>query len=166
MEPEMPSTSRDRKRMWSSALEILSEMEIDSDSLSNLIEMEIESKDEIEVPPFSDTDFVWKTADESFEVRAPNFDVETAGFTANFLPTEESKKLEYFLAFFDHEIISIILRESNAFYRQCASEGLVKDSAKQKLFVDLTSEELYSFLAFVLAMSHCKKQAFIRVLGC
>ena len=92
--------------------------------------MEIESKDEIEVPLFTDTDFVWETANESFEARAPNFDVEAAGFTVDFLPTEESKELEYFLAFFDHEIISIILRKSNAFYRQCISEGLVKDNAK------------------------------------
>ena len=152
MEPKMLCTSRGHKRTWSSALEILSEMEIDSDSLSSLSEIEIESEDEIEVPPFSGTDFVWETADESFEARAPNFDAEAAGFTADFLPTEESKKLEYFLAFFDHEIISIILRESNAFYRQCVSKGLVKVSAKQKLFVDLTSEELYSFLALVLAI--------------
>ena len=161
MEPEMPNTSRGLKRTWSSALKILSKMEIDSNSLSSISEMEIESKDEIEVPPFSDTDFVWETADESFEARAPNFDVGAAGFTADFLPPEESKELEYFLAFFDHEIISIALRESNAFYQQFVSEGLVKNSTKQKSFVDLTSEELYSFLALVLAMSHCKKQALL-----
>ena len=121
--------------------------------------MEIESEDEIEVPPFSDTDFVWETADNLFEMRALNFNIEAAGFTADFLPMEESKELEYFLAFFDHEIISIILRESNAFYRQCVSEGLMKNSAKQKPFFNLTREQLYSFLALVLAMLHCKKQA-------
>ena len=58
MEPEMASITRGRKRTWSSALEILSEMEIDSDSLSSLSEMEIESEYEIEVSPFSGTDFV------------------------------------------------------------------------------------------------------------
>ena len=73
--------------------------------------MEIESENEIEVPPFSDTDFVWETTGKSFEARAPNFNIEAAGFTADFLPMEESKELEYFLAFFDHEIISIILRK-------------------------------------------------------
>ena len=113
MEPEMPSTSRGRKRTWSSVLEILSEVEIDSDSLSSLSKMEIKSEDEIEVLPSSDTDFFWETADELFEVRAPNFDVKAAGFTADFLPTEESKELEYFLAVFDHEVISIILSESD-----------------------------------------------------
>ena len=49
-------------------------MEIDSNSLSRLTEMEIESEDKIKVLPFSDTDFVWKTADESSEARTPNFD--------------------------------------------------------------------------------------------
>ena len=131
-------------------------MEIDSDSLLSTSEMKIESEDEIEVPPFSDTDFVRETADASLEARAPNFDVEAAGFTADFLPTEELKELKYFLGFFDHEIISIIPRVSNAFYQQCVSEGLMKDSAKQKPFVDLTT---YLFLALVLAMSHCKKQS-------
>ena len=72
----MPSTSRGRKRTLSSASEILSKMEIDSDSLSSLSEIEIESEDKIEVPPFSDTDFVCQTADESFEACALNFDVE------------------------------------------------------------------------------------------
>ena len=76
MDPEMPSTSRGRKRTWSSALEILSEIENDSDSLSSLSEMEIESEDKFEVPPFSDIDFVWETADKLFEARAPNFDVQ------------------------------------------------------------------------------------------
>ena len=101
----------------------------------------------------------WEITDEVFETCAPNFYVEAAGFTANFHPMEESKELEYFLAFFDHEIISIIFRESNAFYQQCVSEGLVKDSAKQKPFVHLTSGTTLFIFGLVLAMSHCKKQA-------
>ena len=71
-------------------------MEIDSHSLSSLSEMEIESQDEIEVLPFSDTDFVWRTADELFEACALNFNVKAAGFTADFLSMEESKELKYF----------------------------------------------------------------------
>ena len=60
-------------------------MEIDSDSLLSTSEMKIESEDKIKVPPFSDTDFVRETADASFETRAPNFDIEAAGFTAEII---------------------------------------------------------------------------------
>ena len=141
----MPSTSRGCKRTWSSALEILSKMQIDSYSLSSLSKMEIKSEDEIKVPTFFRYRFCWETADESFEARAPNFDVEAAGFTADFLPTEESKELEYFVTIFENEIISIILKKSNAFYRQCVSEGLVNDSAKQKRLLILPMKSYIRF---------------------
>ena len=92
---------------------------------------------------------MWENTDEFYEANVPSFD-EGAGFTDDFLPTKNSKELDYFLAYFNKAIMSIILRETNAFYRCCVSQGFVKDTSKQKPFVDVTVEELYSFLALVL----------------
>ena len=100
---------------------------------------------------------MWENTDKFYEAHVPSFD-EGAGFTADFLPTKHSKVLDYFLAYLDEEIIIIILKEANAFYRYCVFQGLVKDISEQKPFVDVTVEELYSFLALVLAMPHTKKQ--------
>ena len=102
-------------------------------------------------------DWVWVDG-MSFIPSAFDFDVNNSGLTNVFTLTEDAKELDYFLLFFDDEIVDHIVRETNRYYLQMREENPnCLGRSHQLSWKPVSSNDIYMFFCIQLTMSHVKK---------
>ena len=167
----MPSKSNETKRDKRK----FSEIDI-SEELSRMSECSSEdnfevisnssSDNEIEINESSDCDdeinpinvqFVWQNCDDVFQCQVRQFENQNDGITDAFTVTLDSLEREYFEAYFDDELMNILVLETNRYHQFCVNEGRAATGSKQKPYTHVTVSELYSFFALTLLMPHVKK---------
>lgn len=96
--------------------------------------------------------FTWRNV-KNFTPTEYDFDNATSGISPLFDIMDTSEECEYFMKFFDEELMQFIANETNKYYKYCAT----KESVKSKRWIDTTVIELYVFFALVMLMPHIKK---------
>ena len=111
---------------------------------------ESESEDEFEV-------FQWSKGD-TYLPYIPEFEDPTAGIQPEFPCSENSDPVDFFMAFFDEELMQLVCDETNKFeqYRQ-RTDSALNPSLNQQDWKIITPDELYIFFGLTLLMPHIKK---------
>ena len=84
------------------------------------------------------------------------FNVANSGLTDIFTPKEDDEEVDLFLAFFDKEVINLLVTETNNYYRFAMSDEHSK-TPKVRKWNDTTEQEMYVFLSLLMLMSHVRK---------
>ena len=79
------------------------------------------------------------------------FDTASAGIQPNCPITEESKEMDYFLLYFDEDLVQYIVDETNRYHRCKVRDGVVSENARRQ-WKDVSVSEMYSFLALAMNM--------------
>ena len=131
----------------------------DSDSDEEEQLSEIETSDCSDTASDSDVetvvgDFTWRNV-ENFAPSTFEFDNTRSGISPFFDVRDDSEECDYFLKFFDEELMQHIADETNKYYNYCESTG----SKKSKKWINTTVGELYTFFALVMLMPHVNKHS-------
>ncbi|XP_050710367.1 piggyBac transposable element-derived protein 4-like [Eriocheir sinensis] len=76
------------------------------------------------------------------------------GITDAFKLPETPAECDYFLAYFDNDLVDLIVRETNRYFHQTIED---KTEEERKAWKDVTREELLTFIAITLLMPHSRK---------
>lgn len=106
--------------------------------------------------------FVW-SAGSDFRPNVPTFDATHAGIQPEFPCTAASKMKDYFTAFFDVAVVSLIVRETNANWEFLSNWGNIsqRDQSHMKCWHAVTIAEMYIWFALTMLMAHMKKHRLI-----
>ena len=164
--PNRPHRSKKRKLMTASDIdeELQGVFDVSAESDTDISELSSEnesnslsSSDDDDNDPLVSTSFDWKLCDNIFHPQASQFHGPNSGITSAFPATPNSSESEYFQAYFDDEIMNILVEETNRYHQQCVNEGTVQSGSKQKPYANTDIGELYAFLALTMAMAQVKK---------
>ena len=87
------------------------------------------------------------------------FQCHRSGTTQDWPCNDESRESEFFLAFFDEEVMSHIVDKTNKFYHQLLQQiDCVSPRSKLHQWMDTTPRELLVFIALTLLMPQSKKR--------
>ncbi|XP_045105050.1 piggyBac transposable element-derived protein 4-like [Portunus trituberculatus] len=102
--------------------------------------------------------FVWRDCDD-FEPDVPVFDDANAGIQAEFPCSPTSKAMNFFTAFFDVGLMSLLVKETNEFREFSINFGnrSVREEAKMLEWTAVTIPELYVWFALTMLMPHVRK---------
>ena len=89
-----------------------------------------------------------------FQPDINNFDDTNSGVTDRFMVADHADEYEYFIKFFDIDIINLIVEETNRYYNFCNRENNVIPRPR---WMNTTADEMYVFLALVLLMPQVQK---------
>ena len=103
-------------------------------------------------PVSAETQWDWQLpSSTNYVPGAFTFDSRVSGIQQNCPITEESKEIDYFLLFFDEELMQYIVDETNRYYQNKVSDGDVSESTR-KVWKDVSVSEMYSFLSLTMSM--------------
>ena len=131
----------------------------DSDEFSDDELFEIEELLETEESETEDEDvndiiagtLRWRRCND-FQPNTYHFDNNNSGLA--FEINENATAYEYFITYFDEEIMRTIVNNTNAYFQYCNIE---ENTTKRRGWHDVSVNEMYSFLALILLMPHVKK---------
>ena len=106
--------------------------------------------------------FAWSDKTQNYDPRQFDFDGQNAGITEDFPVTDEEqdKEMNYFLAFFDSEIMDFLAARTNMFYiwhTQRAANRPTPRRGHMANYHDTSVQELYVFFALMMLMPHIRK---------
>lgn len=85
------------------------------------------------------------------------FDDNESGLSSECTVTEESEEIDFFLEFFDDDLVDVIVQETNRFYELVKEKQRLTRSSKIYEWEATTRKEIYMFLCVYLLMAHAKK---------
>lgn len=99
--------------------------------------------------------FQWREFNDDFFPVMPDLSV-SPGITAEFPPVQHN--CDYFMAFLSDAFLDHIVSESNTFHdEETADDDDVPHSSHEKEWKNITRNELLTFIAVTLLMSHSRK---------
>lgn len=103
-------------------------------------------------------DDVWSWVhDASYSPPTLDFDTSSSGIQPECPILDDSPELDYYLMFFDNNVMEIIRDETNRYHQQKMRDTVLGRTSVRRKWKDTTVEELYVFLALSLLMPHVYK---------
>ena len=94
----------------------------------------------------NNTNFLWRDCNE-FRPDVYNFDNADAGVTDLFDVADDAEEYDYFVKFFDIELLQTIVDKTNRYFEFCTRGEDDASSYIKKRWINTTTDEMYSFLA-------------------
>lgn len=113
---------------------------------------------------FSEKWFYDDTAINSFEHKKFDFDDSNIGVKLDDLPSPLTE-YDIFKTIFDEDLVQHIVDETNKFYHFVISNKEITINSKLNRWTDTNVDEMYSFFAVCLLMSHVKKKIKFKSIG-
>lgn len=127
------------------------------------IELETDESDDSDDNNDSDNenvedDLSWKSCN-SFNPKTYDFKGVNSGITDKFIIEDDSEEYDYFVNYFDKELMTYIVNETNKYFQFCVENYNIQPQSKSKPWVNTTKDEMYTFFALLILMPHVKKHS-------
>lgn len=107
----------------------------------------------------SEGEFQWRLVDNFVPDQLDFHGTGGEGITENYRLRDNPEECDFFLPYFDDDLLDMIVTESNRYYQQ--KQTATRPSSHKKQWRDITHNELLAFLAITMLMPHCQKHVLV-----